>query len=91
MYYYLVWYSDTFLDDKITCTVPSVKPLEDTVLTCHFSEDVSVSKKGFTVYHYAKDGSPGEEATIWKKYVISIHSLFLSVTLSLSQNWWISQ
>lgn len=43
------------------CTSMSVAPLEDTTLTCHFPEDLSVTKKDFTVYHYVKGGSPGND------------------------------
>ncbi|XP_025113449.1 uncharacterized protein LOC112575685 [Pomacea canaliculata] len=39
-------------DENITCSVPIVKPLQDTVLTCNFPEDLNVTKKDFSVYHY---------------------------------------
>lgn len=49
------------VDNKITCNAPLVKPLEDAVLTCHFPEDLAISKKYFTVYHYDKYGSTGNQ------------------------------
>ncbi|XP_025113297.1 uncharacterized protein LOC112575566 [Pomacea canaliculata] len=52
-------------DSKITCNATSVKPLEDAVMTCHFPEDLSVSKKDFTVYHYDKSESPEAVIDCW--------------------------
>ncbi|XP_025113448.1 uncharacterized protein LOC112575684 [Pomacea canaliculata] len=40
--------------ENITCSVPIVEPLQDAVLTCNFPEDLNVTKKDFTVYHYNK-------------------------------------
>lgn len=54
-------------DGKITCSVPSVYPYQETVLMCHFPEDVMVSKKDFTVYYYAPRGSAGNRATVISK------------------------
>lgn len=51
-------------ETKITCSIPSVPPLRDTVLTCHFPEDLSVTKKDFTVYHYVQHDIPGND-TWW--------------------------
>ncbi|XP_025113293.1 uncharacterized protein LOC112575564 isoform X2 [Pomacea canaliculata] len=52
-------------DGKITCTAPSVKPLQEAVLVCHFPEDLSVTKKDFTVYHYANNVSPDAIIDCW--------------------------
>lgn len=49
-----------FVSEIIRCSVPPVNSLQQTVLTCFFPEDLSVSKKDFTVYHYVQFGSPGE-------------------------------
>ncbi|XP_025113857.1 uncharacterized protein LOC112575928 isoform X2 [Pomacea canaliculata] len=45
-------------DEETTCSIPSVEPLQDTVLTCHFSEDLSVTKKDLTIYHYGYKNNP---------------------------------
>ncbi|XP_025113446.1 uncharacterized protein LOC112575682 [Pomacea canaliculata] len=45
-------------DGKVTCSVPPVEEFHDTVLTCHFPEDLSVSNKDFTVYHYRSNDNP---------------------------------
>lgn len=37
---------------NITCTVPPTHMFQDAVLTCNFPEDLNVTKKDFTVYHY---------------------------------------
>lgn len=50
------------------CDAPPVHSLQDAVLTCHFPEDLSVSKKGFTVYHYVNRESAGEETYIKNYY-----------------------
>lgn len=47
------------VDNKVTCNAPAVRPLEDAVMTCHFPEDLGLTKKDFTVYRYDKSGSPG--------------------------------
>ncbi|XP_025113447.1 uncharacterized protein LOC112575683 [Pomacea canaliculata] len=52
-------------DDKITCSIPSVERFQDTVLTCHFPEDLSVTKKDFTVYHYVEQGNPESVLDCW--------------------------
>ncbi|XP_025112599.1 uncharacterized protein LOC112575165 isoform X2 [Pomacea canaliculata] len=52
-------------DDKSTCSIPSVKRFQDTVLTCHFPEDLSVTKKDFTVYHYVEQGTPESVLDCW--------------------------
>ncbi|XP_025112069.1 uncharacterized protein LOC112574911 [Pomacea canaliculata] len=39
--------------NQIMCDVPSVKPRRSTVLTCYFPEDVSETKRDFTVYRYS--------------------------------------
>ncbi|XP_025113456.1 uncharacterized protein LOC112575691 [Pomacea canaliculata] len=38
--------------NQIICDVPPVKPRRSTVLTCYFPEDVSETKRDFTVYRY---------------------------------------
>ncbi|XP_025112575.1 uncharacterized protein LOC112575157 [Pomacea canaliculata] len=64
---WLLFYLSTVLtqDDKITCTILPVTPFQDTVLTCHFPEDLSVTKKDFTVYHYGQDNSPDSVLDCW--------------------------
>lgn len=52
------------VESKIRCTVSPVLPLSDAELTCHFPEDLSITKKVFTVYHYAQHGSPGDKTTV---------------------------
>lgn len=49
-------------EDKITCTIPPVAPSHDTVLTCHFPEDLSVTKKDFTIYRYVEHSNPGDKS-----------------------------
>ncbi|XP_025112597.1 uncharacterized protein LOC112575164 [Pomacea canaliculata] len=51
--------------EMIRCSVPPVNSLQKTVLTCFFPEDLSVSKKDFTVYHYAQAGSPDAVLDCW--------------------------
>ncbi|XP_025112580.1 uncharacterized protein LOC112575160 isoform X1 [Pomacea canaliculata] len=58
-------YAASAQDSKMKCTSMSVAPLEDTTLTCHFPEDLSVTKKDFTVYHYVKGGSPDAVVDCW--------------------------
>ncbi|XP_025113445.1 uncharacterized protein LOC112575681 [Pomacea canaliculata] len=52
-------------DDKSTCSIPSVERFQDTVLTCYFSEDLSVTKKDFTVYHYVEQSTPESVLDCW--------------------------
>ncbi|XP_025112590.1 uncharacterized protein LOC112575162 isoform X2 [Pomacea canaliculata] len=52
-------------ETKITCSIPSVPPLRDTVLICHFPEDLSVTKKDFTVYHYVQHDIPESVLDCW--------------------------
>ncbi|XP_025111784.1 uncharacterized protein LOC112574756 [Pomacea canaliculata] len=52
-------------DGKITCTAPSVRPLQEAVLVCNFPEDLSATKKDFTVYHYANNVSPDAIIDCW--------------------------
>ncbi|XP_025112629.1 uncharacterized protein LOC112575176 [Pomacea canaliculata] len=52
-------------DDKVGCTIASVKPFHDTTLKCYFPEDLSVTKKDFTVYHYPEHGTPESVVDCW--------------------------
>ncbi|PVD21795.1 hypothetical protein C0Q70_17596 [Pomacea canaliculata] len=52
-------------EDKITCTIPPVAPSHDTVLTCHFPEDLSVTKKDFTIYRYVEHSNPEPVVDCW--------------------------
>lgn len=80
---------------KTPCTVPSVRALQSTTLTCHFPEDVSQSKKDFTVYHYSDKGNPGvfmqphlniyPPTHILKCYVTSLTVYTSAVSLSLNR------
>ncbi|XP_025112588.1 uncharacterized protein LOC112575161 isoform X2 [Pomacea canaliculata] len=94
---YVVWLFLCLLtvraqDGKVTCSVPPVEEFHDTVLTCHFPDDLSVSNKDFTVYHYRSNDSP--EAVLdcwWLRGVVhcSIHPDFVynnivSRTLSIT-------
>ncbi|XP_025111794.1 uncharacterized protein LOC112574761 isoform X2 [Pomacea canaliculata] len=45
-------------EGKISCTVPLVQPDEDTSLTCHYPEDLNVTKKDFSVYYYTEGAKP---------------------------------
>ncbi|XP_025113011.1 uncharacterized protein LOC112575389 [Pomacea canaliculata] len=50
--------------NQMMCTVPSVKPRRSTVLTCYFPEDVSETKRDFTVYRYI-DSRPDVVLDCW--------------------------
>ncbi|PVD21801.1 hypothetical protein C0Q70_17602 [Pomacea canaliculata] len=60
-----VIFSAADVGSKNRCTVSPVLPLSDAVLTCYFPEDISVTKKDFTVYHYARPGSPVAVIDCW--------------------------
>ncbi|XP_025113851.1 uncharacterized protein LOC112575923 [Pomacea canaliculata] len=60
-----VIFSAEDVESKIRCTVSPVLPLNDAELTCHFPEDLSITKKVFTVYHYAQHGSPDAVIDCW--------------------------
>ncbi|XP_025112578.1 uncharacterized protein LOC112575159 [Pomacea canaliculata] len=47
------------------CDAPPVDYLQDAVLTCNFPEDLSVSKKGFSVYHYFNPENPDAVLDCW--------------------------
>lgn len=49
----------TFTEGKTNCSIPSVEEFTNTVLTCHFPEDLGVTKKDFTIYHYVPNGTAG--------------------------------
>ncbi|XP_025113009.1 uncharacterized protein LOC112575386 [Pomacea canaliculata] len=51
-----------------TCNIPWVQPLANTSLTCLFPEDVSYTKKDFTVHHYKEKGSPDAVLDCWWLY-----------------------
>ncbi|XP_025113002.1 uncharacterized protein LOC112575383 isoform X2 [Pomacea canaliculata] len=50
--------------NQIMCDAPSVKPKRSTVLTCYFPEDVSETRRDFTVYRYT-DGRPVAVLDCW--------------------------
>ncbi|XP_025113586.1 uncharacterized protein LOC112575780 isoform X2 [Pomacea canaliculata] len=66
-----IWLSSPYIsalsaqDDKITCSVPPVQLLQKTFLTCHFPEDISVTKKDFNVYHYNKGADSDAVLDCW--------------------------
>ncbi|PVD26961.1 hypothetical protein C0Q70_12110 [Pomacea canaliculata] len=45
-------------DSSVKCHTPEATLSKEASLTCYFPEDISVSKKDFTVYHYVKHGLP---------------------------------
>ncbi|XP_025113098.1 uncharacterized protein LOC112575439 isoform X2 [Pomacea canaliculata] len=52
-------------EGRIACSIPMVQPGEDVVLTCHYPEDLSVTKKDFSVYHYTKGINPEAVLDCW--------------------------
>lgn len=44
---------------KISCDVGPVKLQGNTLLTCHFPENVQQTKRDFTIYYYRNKGNPG--------------------------------
>ncbi|XP_025112612.1 uncharacterized protein LOC112575170 isoform X2 [Pomacea canaliculata] len=58
-------FSRTSTQEMSRCDAPPVHSLQDAVLTCHFPEDLSVSKKGFTVYHYVNRESADAVLECW--------------------------
>ncbi|XP_025113005.1 uncharacterized protein LOC112575385 [Pomacea canaliculata] len=50
---------------KISCQIPAVQPLANTNLTCLFPEDVSYTKKDFTVYYYKEKERPDAVLDCW--------------------------
>lgn len=83
----MVFSSYAHVDSKIRCTVSSVLPLSDANLKCYFPEDISITRKDFTVYHHSQHGSPG------KKYAnisLEVHLISFFFTFSLSLYIYIS-
>ncbi|XP_025112299.1 uncharacterized protein LOC112575025 [Pomacea canaliculata] len=52
-------------DGKVTCDVPSVKPLMKASLTCHFPEDMSQSRKDVSVYLFKDSKNPDAILDCW--------------------------
>ncbi|XP_025114192.1 uncharacterized protein LOC112576139 [Pomacea canaliculata] len=53
---------------SITCSIPTVELLHDANLTCHFPEDLSATKKDFSVYHYDKGVDSDAVLDCWWHY-----------------------
>ncbi|XP_025101295.1 uncharacterized protein LOC112568276 [Pomacea canaliculata] len=62
---YLLCFTASTTGEKISCSVPSAELNKETQLTCFFSEDLSRSKKDFTVYHYLQQGNPDAVVDCW--------------------------
>lgn len=49
-----------YLKGNISCKIPPVEPMGATSLTCTFPEDISLSKKDFSVVHTTNNNRPGK-------------------------------
>lgn len=72
--FFLPWFlyhiqCDFSVTDKTYCEIPMVKPMETTSLTCIFPEDLSVSKKDFSVVHINSTGKPGNNDQCKRYYL----------------------
>ncbi|XP_025114095.1 uncharacterized protein LOC112576075 isoform X2 [Pomacea canaliculata] len=62
---FLIFLKVSANNGKTTCSMPSVERLQDTVLICHFPEDLGLAKKDFTVYHYVNKNNPDAVLDCW--------------------------
>ncbi|XP_025112610.1 uncharacterized protein LOC112575168 isoform X2 [Pomacea canaliculata] len=52
-------------EGKTNCSIPPVEEFTNTTLTCHFPEDLGVTKKDFTIYHYVPNGTAESAVDCW--------------------------
>lgn len=79
--FFLPWflyhiYCDFSVTDKTYCEIPMVKPMETTSLTCIFPEDLSVSKKDFSVVHINSTGKPGNNDHVLASLLNSLMNIY---------------